>query len=305
MINREKLSLSYIDQQLKEIIELKDEFKIIAQIYTVDNLRTDDKLRHIESIMDSSPIVSVNRIDVRDPLRYKTDKFDGALVKFLHENEDEHSIYIMTNNRKRYCRPSFWLYKDEEYVLYNGYGEIVLKSSIHVSEISLHLEKNELKQEELEECKKLFLDLAQYIKAFYGKVRDLSVDAHLCMLLEAAEMKDGKRRDATVQTGIRDIYWLNYFGPGYVNFWGEEKTQKLLEHYSSSEVFENGAVCIQTTPEPVKADLNIKRVVDYPWKKKFYEVLGYNTFVHEDFIRGEPGQYVPTLKYHKKMLEES
>jgi hypothetical protein len=253
--------------------------------------------------MDSLSIVSVAKIDVRDPMRYKTNKFEGALVKFFHENEDEESVYIMAFSKNGDFSASFDLHSYKDWPLYDGYGRIV-SMGIKYCTVALRLDRNELISEEIKEFKKIFLDLARSINAFYGRVSDFSMCVHHNMLLEAAEDVNDtlgiNRKGVNFECGIRDIYWLNYFGPGYKEFWGKEKIEKLLKGYSDVIIFKDGAFCVQTMPNPVKADLSIKRTIDYPWKKHFYEVLGYNTFVHETQIRGEKGQYVPILDVHRK-----
>ena len=107
--------------------------------------------------------------------------------------------------------------------------------------------------------------------------------------------------DRKIKQKIKIVYWLNYFGPGYVNFWGQDKTRALEGAY---EVIrdENGGICVQTTDAPVFADDNIRKITDYEFKKAMYDILGHNTFIHETHRQGAAGQYVPTLEDHRRII---
>jgi len=100
---------------------------------------------------------------------------------------------------------------------------------------------------------------------------------------------------------LPDVYWLNYFGPAYVDFWGDKKIDALKKKY---EVIcsDKGGVFVQTTPQLAVADESVTGVKDYQFKKHFYKVLGEDTFMHETQMPGQPGQYVPTLEDHRDIL---
>jgi hypothetical protein len=96
---------------------------------------------------------------------------------------------------------------------------------------------------------------------------------------------------------VSDVYWVNYFGPGYVERWGLER---LMAIGVRSVVRPSGAVAIWATEMPPLVDATCLRLADYPFKASFYEALGRRTFTFESMDLPEPGEVVPTLHDHRQ-----
>jgi hypothetical protein len=95
---------------------------------------------------------------------------------------------------------------------------------------------------------------------------------------------------------VSDVYWVNYFGPAFVDRWGPERfaaTGARLEERSG------GAVALWAAGEPPALDPAVRRLADYPFKQPFYAALGREAFTRESPDMPEPGQHVPTLHEHR------
>lgn len=97
---------------------------------------------------------------------------------------------------------------------------------------------------------------------------------------------------------VSDVYWVNYFGPGYVERWGLERLQVMGVR---NAVRPAGAVAIWATEMPPPVDATCRLLGDYPFKESFYEALGRRTFTLESMDRPEPGEVVPTLHEHRRL----
>ena len=95
---------------------------------------------------------------------------------------------------------------------------------------------------------------------------------------------------------VSDVYWVNYFGPAYVERWGLERLQAMGIR---SEVRPTGAVAIWATEMPPPVDPTCRLLGDYPFKASFYEALGRRTFTLESLDLPERGEVVPTLHEHR------
>jgi hypothetical protein len=97
---------------------------------------------------------------------------------------------------------------------------------------------------------------------------------------------------------VSDVYWVNYFGPGYVERWGLERLQAIGVR---SDVRSTGAVAIWATEMPPMVDSTARRLADYSFKAPFYEALGRRTFTLETLDLPERGEVVPTLDEHRRL----
>jgi hypothetical protein len=302
--NRERCYSTFI--LLRSVFMELGYFDLSAHIFTTDHLLTVETLEKLEKILDDSGVAKIKRIGANDPPRKKVENFRGELVELLLKNIDpeEPRLYLNATNGGR--NNVFWFIctirtKAEAYHYNEKGNKYYLPDFCDYSDIALLLRCKNLTSEELYKFQKLLLEVARAINAFYGRCVDSS------MLIQRNRLFDGdrfcldtRRSQALPDREIQDVYWLNYFGPGYIEFWGEDKVNELVKGYEEVNQFADGAICIQTTPLPTKADPAITGIKDYPWKRHFYEVLGYNTFMHETYEGGAPGQYVPTLDVHRK-----
>ena len=255
--------------------------ELTADIHTTRDMLDASRLSLVEEVLDKSPIASVVKLDTNDPLRKRATQFRGELTKFI-EGTAIDSYY--------------WLRQEGPYVPMSGYDE-------GFSDISIDLYRNSFTEEEIKEFRKLFVDIAVAVDAFYGRSAEISMYTQRNELMKKSTWTSfSVRLFPNFNKELPDVYWLNYFGLGYVDFWGKEKIKSLSDEYEVSN-FENGGICVQTSPEFVTADKHIKKVSGYNFKKHFYNVLGSDTFMHETQKPGEPGKYVPTLDDHRNLLK--
>ena len=168
--------------------------------------------------------------------------------------------------------------------------------------ISITMNRKELNSNDIEEFKKLFINLCVSVNAFYGYCSEYSmVTQRSIYLAKCAENIFDRKNQPDFGVEISDIYWLNYFGPGYVDFWGKDKITALENAYNVTHDA-NGGIVVQTTEEPVFADDTVDNISGYEFKQPMYEILGHNTFMHETHQPGKRGENVPTLEQMRSLV---
>ena len=95
---------------------------------------------------------------------------------------------------------------------------------------------------------------------------------------------------------VRDVYWLNYFGPAYVERWGSLVARLGIRRETTS----NGGVVVWATETPFVYEHDIGSFMDYEWKQPFYELLGRDVFVNA--FNASWDQRVPTREEHLRHL---
>jgi hypothetical protein len=273
--------------------------KIDACIYTVCDMLDPSNLARSGKVLDDCPIATVTRLDTNDPLRRKASGFQEGLLGILEDNPDKNSMWINSTSggKERF----------ESYYHLRPFGEAYPLSGLSdvdngYSSISWNLSRQSIDKEEIDELKKLFIDVAIASEAFYGMSTELTMYTQRTDLMQLAAVNMFNVRSyPDFGRELPDVYWLNYFGPAYVELWGQKKVDRLSEKYFV-EKLGNGGICVQTTPEVVFADCSIKRITDYAFKKHFYMVLGKNAFMHETQRPGRRGKYVPRIEAHRQII---
>jgi hypothetical protein len=277
--------------------ELKME--IDASIYTVCDMLNPSNLARLGEVLDVCPIATVTRMDTNDPLRRKVSGFREGLLGILGDNPDKNSLWINSTSggKERF----------ESYYRLNPFGQAFALSGLSDvdnghSGVSLNLFRQSINKKEIDEFKKLFVGVAIASEAFYGMSTELTMYTQRTDLMQLAAVNMFNVRSyPDYSRELPDVYWLNYFGPAYVELWGQKKVDKLSEKYLV-EKLGNGGICVQTTPEVVFADCSIRRITDYAFKRHFYMVLGKNTFMHETQRPGRRGKYVPRIEAHRQII---
>jgi len=295
MFKKEKISIDCVF-----IGEYEGHPSIAATIYTVVDMLDLRNIGILEKVLDSSEIITAKKIDAKSPPRRKADRFTDVLTDLV-KNRTHSGVYdsILINSTSGGKFP-FWTLMDLQ-----GTGRVGPpdKRDWGYSCLSFIYECEKYDEEVLCKFKNLFARVCVAVNAFYGKVYEhsFSVQRDHFMALTADHPLD-RKTIPDFDREIQDIYWLNYFGPGYVNHWEKNKVEALAIEYEVIHL-ENDGICVQTTREPVIADKSMRKITDYPFKKHFYEILGYNTFMHEYHQPGVLGEYVPTLEYHRSLLD--
>ncbi len=95
---------------------------------------------------------------------------------------------------------------------------------------------------------------------------------------------------------VSDVYWVNYYGPAFVDRWGLDRFRAVGAHIEERPT---SAVALWATDDPPAVDPNVRRLADYPFKQPFYTALGRESFTRESLEMPEPGEHVPTLHKHR------
>jgi hypothetical protein len=276
---------------------------LIAYIFTLKDMVAIPVIAQVEEAMDSSPLASVAIIRTgrgkRRPWK-RIGQFTGSLTEIAQRFGKE-PVYCTCDTDPLGEFSAGFILSNESPMRNPPWSHIMLSLS---SLASLGSDETPLiSPKAIAEFRRLTIELAAVVEAFYcvcGEVTVMSQGSQFSEIVRQPRLK-GKHGSADLERELPDVYWTNYFGPGYVKFWGKDKMNALATKYEV-EWLDSGATCVQTTPEPMSADLDAKGITDYPWKRHFYMVLGYDTFVHERQNQGQPGQYVPMFEEHRKML---
>ena len=267
------------------------------KVFTLCDMHDLDNISILEQILDNSSIVSASKIQERIPPRTKADKFKGALAE-IAKNSRYSEITISSTSDGKYPFETT-LYLLEKRRLGPEDGHDVGYSRLF---ISMHKKETTKSDNDIIEFKKLFFDLCSGLKAFTGFCTEHSflTQSSLYYALAVDNVRNRKKQP-NFDYELGDVLWLNYFGPGYVEFWGKDKIKALERSYYVTRDVNNG-IGVQTAEEPTFADINVDRISDYIFKQPMYEILGHNTFMHETSQPGERGENVPTLENMRNLI---
>jgi hypothetical protein len=147
------------------------------------------------------------------------------------------------------------------------------------------------------------LDLFDALEVFHGYVTTSDMQGHRQQLIaEAFERGEIAPPDwddplyTTFDRVVSDVYWVNYFGPGFVDRWGSERFAAVGRRV---EARPTGAVAAWATDAPPAVDRSMRGLTEYPWKAPFYSAFGLDAFTHETLDVPNPGHHVPTLHDHR------
>jgi hypothetical protein len=90
---------------------------------------------------------------------------------------------------------------------------------------------------------------------------------------------------------------LNFFGPGYLDLWGASALDGLGVRQRPTA---NGGVVVWATETPFIFDPGASGLTDYAWKRPFYDRLGWDTIIHENWRDPGAGVRVPTYQDHRR-----
>lgn len=270
-------------------------FVLEAAIYSVCDMYNTERLGVIERILDDSPIAAVSSIIECSRVRRRDSKFAGNLCAVARESKNPTYATIDTTSGGRMAFSTIFDLRHEGRIgPPNGWDR-------GYSWINVSLARKKLTTQDISEFKDLFVKLAVAADAFYAESLENTMQVQRDrFLVESAKNIFSVRRLPDFSRDLYDICWLNYFGPVYVKHWGRKKVNALAQGYNVKH-FSNGAICVQTTPEPPIADDSVTGIKDYDWKRLFYKVLGQDTFMNEIQKQGAPGQYVPHLEDHRRI----
>jgi hypothetical protein len=96
---------------------------------------------------------------------------------------------------------------------------------------------------------------------------------------------------------VSDVYWWNYFGPGFVERWADRLESLGVKQVETPA----GAVAIWATDSPFVYNPKVRTLGAYPWKRDFYEALGEDVFMWEGQQQRAPGEVVPSWDDHHRV----
>lgn len=148
--------------------------------------------------------------------------------------------------------------------------------------------------ERLEALARYAARVCDAMRAFYARL-GLGV-----MYTQRNDMLEQSGRDfllPQLERELPDVYWLNFFGPGYVEFWDGRLDGLGVRSIDTRR----GGRLIWATDSPFIFNPAAKRVTDYPFKRPFFDRLGMDTFMHETQRPGGVGQLVPGMDVHRRL----
>ena len=99
------------------------------------------------------------------------------------------------------------------------------------------------------------------------------------------------------ERALPDVFWLNYFGPALVERFGRDRFPGLGVRQAPTA---NGGLVVWATETPFVFDPGAQRMTDYGWKRPFYEALGADAILSEDWNDPGAGVRVPTYQEHRR-----
>jgi len=138
----------------------------------------------------------------------------------------------------------------------------------------------------------LFRRLAETMPGFYGNAHFLAFYLQHRALMDRARglRGPGWRLDRE----IPDVYWLNFFGPAYLERFGDRLSGLGVRQVPTA----HGGLVVWATERP-QVEV-VQAITEYSYKRPFYEALGQDTFYHEGHTPNEPGERVPSFAEHRE-----
>jgi hypothetical protein len=269
-------------------------FRLELDLYSFADLRRPRVLARVGRAFDEDPRLRPERIDVREPVRNTVASAEAYLSDAAHFLANGDILFERRrdpNLAGELSAPSYHQDEpaDSPHRLHSDTGD--------GDEAWFRDAAN------LEAFARLFVRLAGAFDGSYGFVAD-----HQMARQQAGEFVRTRmaKRFAPAPPGpesdlhsVRDVYWLNYFGPAYVELWGG----RLSGLGFRQEQTANGGVVVWATETPFVFDDAIGSVTEYQWKKPFYDALGMETFVNA--LKTSWDRRVPTRSDHIRLSSAS
>jgi hypothetical protein len=252
---------------------------LMLDVQSIADLRSSTALAAIGRELDSDPNLRMQRFGTGDPPRTPIQSAEAALRDWRPAAKDErgHWWFFLSRGGEPRGRASIIITTlDPTKALYAHtagatYGARWFDSPDRLDEIASLLRR-----------------LAEATGAFYGRAALGAMYDQHNLKLDGLPPLDHERE-------IPDVYWLNYFGPGYVEYFG----RRLDRIGVRRAVTENGGLLVWASETPFVLEPG-RRIADYEFKQPFYEALGRDAFRSEAQLRGAPGEHLPTFDTHRR-----
>ncbi len=268
---------------------VEDAQELEWRIYSVSDLRAPGRLRSIgvaiESDPDFRPTIAARTFPPKRRLKASFADYTAALESRFDPNEAEG-----------------WF--TERDITPRGRGEVLLMDKGRLGQRLPHTMDGGVVDVGWFESAEYFERMASYLErvadcvgAFYGYCAlNLMVLQRVRLLKKNAVTWLGRlsgvgRGMEDLARELPDVYWWNYFGPAYVERWGDRLKTVGVKRTTTP----GGAMAIWATETPFVFDPRARRLDSYEWKRTFYEALGEDVFMREGQRQREPGEVVPSL----------
>jgi hypothetical protein len=240
-------------------------------LYSFADLRRHDVLAGVGRAFDADPALRPELIDVREPIRNRIVTAEGYFANSGVHVETEDFLFERRQTPRLSGAISAPAYRDEE-----------LKDSPH----RLYAFTDDTDEEwladpaNLEALARLFVRLAGAFDGSYGFAADAQMArqqrGEFARMRQRRQFAPAPPDETSDRHSVRDVYWLNYFGPAHLERWGERVAGLGVRQERTS----NGGVVIWATDTPDVFVEDIGSFMDYPWKQPFYRALGRDSFVN-------------------------
>jgi len=250
-----------------------------------------DLARGVVTATEAHPRYTPTRAGTREPLRKLGSDFGGFVDDELARSADR-PFRILFGDPDRFFYATLDLFPDPM---------LDRAPRTHVVDAALPIAS--LDAEARDDFAAWALDQYDAIGVFHGYVTTSDMQGQRKSLIAQAfdrgELAPPDWADPTYTSFDRvvsDVYWVNYFGPAFVDRWGIDRFEAIGRRLTRRP---SGAVAVWAADAPPGVDPTVERLTDYPWKAPFYAALGIDAFTHETTAAPEPGQFVPTLQDHR------
>jgi hypothetical protein len=239
-------------------------------LYSFADLRPPGVLAEVGRAFDADPALRPDLIDIREPLRNRIATAEGYFANSGMHVETSDYMFGRRQLPRLNGALSAPSYRDED-----------LKDAPHRLYAFTDDGDEEWLREpaNLEALAQLFVRLAGAFQGSYGFVADARMARQQRGEFSIARQKrrfaPAPPDETSDRHSVRDIYWLNHFGPAYLELWGDRAAGLGIRREPTT----NGGIVIWATETPFVYDDAIGSYMDYPWKQPFYQALGRDTFV--------------------------
>jgi hypothetical protein len=269
------------------------------EVLTLAQPGVEDFMASVAAVLDRFPQHAPTRVGPRDPARTKVVDLGSQMVDLGHRLAAERlvTLHLACPERDEFGTVS---YVTDPFRFHPP-------GHVHASCVDLGLAP-----EDTSTVGELLGELAEATEAFYG----FAVCTHHARQLRGRFLTERIGRYGRSPAGgqpptwqpppfqalemqVPDVFWVQVFGPAYVEMWGEDK---LLRAGVRRRKLSHGGYVVWATEEPPAYDDDVDRPEGYAWKNSVYDAIGPEPFMRSDRRWNEFGQHVPLMTAHADAL---
>jgi len=237
--------------------------KLAIEVFSFADLEFEDRLRRVWRAFDSHPDLRPLKIGPSDPPRIKV---GNSMEQALEGRPLPFPWWLMA----RHTKP---VYEGGDLKLYLGRGGFFRdhKGAGHwlAHTVAMAWSADWMRDNHAEEgAAQLFEALCDATAACYG----MAYQVHQAGQWMSWFPKRSRTGAGDLERELRDVFWINWFGPAFV-----ERFPGLLT-VDGAEAKPSGAALVRTTDSPWMYEPDAGSPDAYAWKRPLYEVLGRDSF---------------------------